>query len=202
MEQFSRTEMLIGKEKLDILKSKNSVLCGSSGVGKSSLINAVAPWVSLRTKEVSERTLKGTHTTRHSEIIQISEDTRIIDTPGFSNLKFEFLLPQNVDLLFREMRELREYCKYPDCLHISESECSILEHLDTINETRYQSYLEFVEEAKVYKHKVKYEGKKVENRSKFQGAKVAPKISIKKRNVARNTAKQNIFKELEDGNTD
>ena len=189
-------------EFLEVLKSKNSVLCGSSGVGKSSLINAVAPWVSLRTKEVSERTLKGTHTTRHSEIIQISEDTRIIDTPGFSNLKFEFLLPQNVDLLFREMREFREYCKYPDCLHISESDCSILEHLDTINETRYQSYLEFVEEAKVYKNKVKYEGKKVENRSKFQGAKVAPKISIKKRNVARNTAKQNIFKELEDGNTD
>ena len=189
-------------EFLRVLDGKNSVLCGSSGVGKSSLINAIAPDVQLRTKEISERSLKGTHTTRHSEIIQISGNTRIIDTPGFSNLKFEFLLPQNVDLLFREMREFREDCKFPDCLHISEIDCGVLANLDKIHETRYQSYLEFVEEAKVYKNKIKYEGNKKEFRSKFQGSKIAPKISVKKRNAARNTNKQNIYKEITDGSVD
>ena len=187
---------------IEVLKNKNSVLCGSSGVGKSSLINAIAPNINLRTKEVSEKTLKGTHTTRHSEIIQIAENTRIIDTPGFSNLKFEFLLPQDVGLLFKEMREFIGSCKYPNCLHVSETGCAILEHISQIHDTRYQSYLEFVEEAKVYKNKIKNEGNKVEERRKFQGAKIAPKISIKKRSVARNTKKQNIYKELENGSID
>ena len=187
---------------METLKGKNSVLCGSSGVGKSSLINAICPEVSLRTKEISDKTLRGTHTTRHSEIIQISDNTRIIDTPGFSNLKFEFLLPQNVDLLFKEMKEFREYCKFPDCLHISESGCAVLDNLDKIHSTRYESYLEFVEEARVFKDKVKYSGNKVEHKRKFQGAKIAPKISIKKRSSARNTNKQNIYKEIEDERVD
>lgn len=187
---------------METLQGKNSVLCGSSGVGKSSLINALCPSVSLRTNAVSDRTLKGTHTTRHSEIIQISENTRIIDTPGFSNLKFEFLLPQNVDVLFREMKDFREYCKYPDCLHVAEAGCAVLENIDKIHSTRYESYLEFVSEAKVYKDKVKFSGNKIEGRRKFQGAKIAPKISIKKRGASRNTNKQNIYKEIEDGSID
>lgn len=195
---FTSAKEKFGLEQfLEVLEGKNSVLCGSSGVGKSSLINSVCPNVVLRTKEISDRTLKGTHTTRHSEIIQISKDTRIIDTPGFSNLKFEFLLPQNVDMLFREMRSLREYCKFPDCLHISEVGCSVLENLDKIHPSRYESYLEFVEEAKVYKNKIKFEGNKSEDKRKLQGSKIAPKISIKKRSAARNTNKQNIYKEVE-----
>jgi len=189
-------------EFLKVLNGKNSVLCGSSGVGKSSLINAVCPNVRLRTKEVSERTLKGTHTTRHSEIIRIGENTRIIDTPGFSNLKFEFLLPQDVDLLFREMREFREFCKFPDCLHIAETGCCVLDNIEKIEESRYQSYLEFVEEAKVYKNKIKNEGSKIEDRRKVQGSRVAPKISIKKRSVSRNTSKQNIYKEIDNAGND
>ncbi|MCM1072398.1 MAG: ribosome small subunit-dependent GTPase A, partial [Bacteroides sp.] len=95
----------------EILKGKTSVLCGSSGVGKSSLINAVSG-VNLRTKEVSEKTGRGTHTTRHSEIITIAEDTRIVDTPGFSNLKFDFLLPHDVDTLFSEIHPYKEHCKF------------------------------------------------------------------------------------------
>ncbi len=188
---------------IEILNNKTSVLCGSSGVGKSSLINAINPNLSLRTKEVSNKTHKGTHTTRHCEIIDINNKYRIIDTPGFSNLKFEFLLPQDVDLLFKEMREYRENCKYPDCLHISEDGCNVLKHLDKIDETRYSSYLEFVEEAKVYKNKIKYEGNKVEDKEKKQGHKTVAKISAKSRNTSRKTQKQNLYKELNnDGRTD
>ena len=78
----------------EILSGKTSVLCGSSGVGKSSLINAVCPNLNLRTKEISEKTQRGTHTTRHCEIIPIDNNSRIVDTPGFSNLKFDFLIHQ------------------------------------------------------------------------------------------------------------
>ena len=187
------------KELVEILKGKTSALCGTSGVGKSSLINAICPELVLRTKEVSQKTLRGTHTTRHCEIIPINK-FRIIDTPGFSNLKFDFLLPQYVDTLFIEMRDYRKHCKYPDCLHISEDGCFVLENLDKIAPSRYKSYLEFVKEAREYKDKLKYEGNKTECRSKLSGEKKLAKISAKSRNSARNTRKQNIYKEIDNGN--
>ena len=188
-------------ELTEVLADKISALCGTSGVGKSSLINAINPELALRTKSVSEKTQRGTHTTRHCEIIQIGK-FRIIDTPGFSNLKFDFLLPQYVDILFVEMREYRKHCKYPDCLHLSEDDCSVLANLDKIDKTRYDSYVEFVKEAREYKNKIKYEGNKVEERSKFSGEKRLAKISAKSRNSARKTKKQNIYKEIEDGSID
>ncbi len=186
----------------EILRGKTSVLCGSSGVGKSSLINAIAPHVNLRTKEISEKTLRGTHTTRHCEIISIDENTRIIDTPGFSNLKFDFLLPNEVDLLFDEIAKYKELCKFQDCLHISETGCAVKEHFDEIDETRYQSYLEFVCEAKDYKEKVKYQGIKTESAHKLHHNKTAVKISSRKRESARNTQKQNIYKDIDDERID
>ncbi len=188
-------------ELIDILANKTSALCGTSGVGKSSLINAINPELSLKTKNVSKKTMRGTHTTRHCEILQIDK-FRIIDTPGFSNLKFDFLLPQYVDNLFVEIKEYKKYCKYPDCLHMSEDGCCVLEHLNEIDPTRYHSYLEFVKEAKVYKDKVRNEGNKIEGKSKLSGEKKLAKISAKNRSSARNTKKQNIYKEIVNGRVD
>lgn len=180
-----------------LLKDKTSVLCGNSGVGKSSLINAINPELNLRTKEVSEKTQKGTHTTRHCEIIKINETSRIVDTPGFSNVKFDFILPADVDLLFDEIAAFRDGCKYADCLHIREDGCNIISHLDEIDDTRYESYLAFVEEAKEFKERIKYEGRKTENSQKIVHNRRIAKISDKKRESARNTIKQKITKELE-----
>lgn len=179
-----------------ILENKTSVLCGASGVGKSSLINAVSG-INLRTKEVSDKTGRGTHTTRHCEIIEINDNSRIVDTPGFSNLKFDFLLPLDVDSLFVEMVPYKGMCKYQDCLHINETDCAIKAHLGEIDETRYESYVAFVEEAKEYKEKVKYQGVKTETAHKKNNDKVAVKISSRKRQSARNTQKQNIYKDLD-----
>lgn len=196
LEQFGLDEFK------EILEGKTSVLCGSSGVGKSSLINSINPSLNLRTKEVSEKTQRGVHTTRHCEIISLDENSRIVDTPGFSNLKFDFLMPNEVDLLFDDISRYKSECKFPDCLHLNEIGCAVKENMDKIDETRYQSYVEFVKEALDYKEKVKYQGVKVETSHKQHNDKTAVKISSRKRQSARNTLKQNIYKDIEDEGID
>lgn len=180
-----------------LLDGKTSVLCGNSGVGKSSLVNAINPNLNLRTKQVSEKTQRGTHTTRHCEIIKLNDTSRIVDTPGFSNARFDFLLPADVDLLFPDIAKFRDECKYSDCLHINEDGCSVLTNIEKIDPTRYESYLTFVDEAKEYKERVKYEGKKQEHAKKLVHNRQIAKISEKKRQSARNTLKQQIYKEID-----
>ena len=179
-----------------LLDGKTSVLCGNSGVGKSSLVNAINPELKLRTKEISEKTQRGTHTTRHCEIIKINDTSRIVDTPGFSNVRFDFILPADVDLLFDDIVQYRNECKYSDCLHINENGCNVLANINKIDETRYESYLAFIEEAKEYKEKIKYEGKKEEHSKKLVHNKHMAKISEKKRQSARNTLKQKLYSEI------
>lgn len=180
-----------------LLDGKTSVLCGNSGVGKSSLVNAINPNLNLRTKQVSEKTQRGTHTTRHCEIIKLNDTSRIVDTPGFSNARFDFLLPADVDLLFPDIAKFRDECKYSDCLHINEDGCNVLSNIEKIDPTRYESYLTFVDEAKEYKERVKYEGKKQEHAKKLVHNRQIAKISEKKRQSARNTLKQQIYKEID-----
>ena len=179
-----------------ILQGKTSVLCGASGVGKTSLISAVSG-INLRTKEVSEKTGRGVHTTRHCEIIKLDKGAKIADTPGFSNLKFDFLYPNQIDSLFPEIGVHKQECKFPDCLHIHETDCAVKANLGNIDETRYESYVAFVEEAKEYKEKVKYQGTKTESSHKNNHKKTTVKISSRKRESARNTKKQNIYKDID-----
>lgn len=181
-----------------LIKGKLSALCGNSGVGKSSLINSLNPLVNLKTQSVSEKLNRGTHTTRHCEIVEISDDTRIIDTPGFSNLKFDFILPKDVDSLFDEIYKYKNKCKYSDCLHINETGCEVLKNIENIDYTRYESYLIFVKEAFEYKEKVKYNGVKTESHKKLHNDKSIVKISDKKRQGGRNTQKQKLYKELDE----
>ena len=181
------------------LENKITVLCGASGVGKSSLINAVCPDLNLKTKQVSQKLERGTHTTRHCEIISVDKESKIVDTPGFSQLKFDFLMPADVGLLFREIMQIQKKfgaCKFSDCLHEHETGCQILEHKQLLDETRYLSYLQFVKEAKEYKKQVTYSGKKTEARSKVVHNKEITKISSKKRRTSRRSANQNIDKEI------
>ena len=101
-------------------------------------------------------------------------------------------------MLFTEIAPHKEFCKYQDCLHINETDCAVKAHIGEIDETRYESYIAFVEEAKEYKERVKYQGVKTETSHKRNNDKVAVKISSRKRQSARNTQKQNIYKDLED----
>lgn len=186
---------------VELLGHKTTVFCGNSGVGKSSLINSIYPGLNIKTKSVSERTERGTHTTRHCEIIEIKhgkKNIKIIDTPGFSNVKFDFLMPNDVDQLFDEIKKYKSGCKFKDCLHIKEDGCNVLENIDEIDLSRYQSYLSFVQESKEYKEKVKTQGTKKETSHKETLSKKVAKISAKKREASRSTQKQSIYKNLED----
>jgi len=98
--------------------------------------------------------------------------------------------------LFREMRPLIRECKFQDCLHLLESGCAIKEN-ENISQSRYDSYAEFVKEAKEYKEKVKFQGKKKETFSKQNNNKTTVKISSRKRAVSRNTMKQRLKDEEE-----
>lgn len=181
-----------------LLKNKITVLCGSSGVGKSSLINAICPGLQLKTKQVSQKSERGTHTTRHCEIISVAKNSQIVDTPGFSQLKFDFLMPAEVGLLFREIINIQKKygaCKFSDCIHEHETGCRITEHFDLIDETRYKSYLQFIKEAKEYKKQITFGGKKTETRSKIVHNKEITKISSKKRQISRRKSNQSIHKE-------
>lgn len=184
------------KELSKALLYNTSILCGSSGVGKSTIINTLSSKLEIKTKEVSSKTKKGVHTTRHCEIINISKNIAVVDTPGFSNLRFDFLMPNQIQDLFSEIKAKGKNCKFNNCLHTTETECSVKENLDKIDSSRYESYSKFVNEAIEYKNKITYGGNKIETKTKLNKNKVMTKISTKKRNISRKTNKQIIEKTL------
>ena len=177
-----------------ILKNNTSILCGASGVGKSSLINAILKSSILKTLPVSKKTKRGVHTTRHCELLEIDNNSFIVDTPGFSHLKFDFLLPFELQNLFREFFNIDKSCKYNNCLHIDEDGCSLAYIINNIPKSRYLSYKKFIKEAKEYEQKISVESLKNESKIKYNKNKILTKISSKKRNVSRKTNKQNLYK--------
>ncbi|MGM9510360.1 ribosome small subunit-dependent GTPase A [Larkinella sp. GY13] len=130
----------------NLLNQKISLLAGHSGVGKSSLVNAVAPDLHLRTNEVSTFANKGVHTTTFAEMFEIAPDTYIIDTPGIKELGLADMAKEEISHYFPEMRDRLNQCRFHNCLHINEPGCAIKEAVGTeeIAESRYWSYLGMV----------------------------------------------------------
>ncbi|SDY74144.1 ribosome biogenesis GTPase [Evansella caseinilytica] len=137
------------------LIDKVSVFAGQSGVGKSSLLNALRPELELETKEISKSLGRGKHTTRHVELIPLDEGGYVADTPGFSSLDFHGVEAEELSLCFPEMKERIHGCKFRGCTHVNEPKCAVKEAVENgeIASSRYAHYLQFLEEIKSQKRR-------------------------------------------------
>lgn len=135
---------------LEMMAGHISVLAGPSGVGKSSLLNCLAPGISRRVQEVSTKIGRGRHTTRHVELFPLSTGGWVADTPGFSNLDLPEIKREELASMFIEFRAPSEECRFADCLHEKETDCGIKSAVEEglITASRYQSYLALLEEVK------------------------------------------------------
>ena len=132
-----------------ILKDNITVFAGPSGVGKSSLINSINPKLNLETGEVSKKTTRGKHTTRHVELINLDVNSYVVDTPGFSSLDIGFI-ERDTELAeyFTEIYSYGHRCKFVGCLHHKEPDCEVKLQVENgnISNTRYENYINFLKE--------------------------------------------------------
>ena len=131
----------------DLMKEKTSMFSGHSGVGKSTLVNAIEPKLNLKTKEVSDSHKQGQHTTTFAEMYDLSFKAKIIDTPGIKGFGIVDMQPDEIGDYFPEFFKLKQDCKFNNCLHIDEPHCAVKNALDNneISFTRYKSYVQMVE---------------------------------------------------------
>ncbi|MCL1842963.1 MAG: ribosome small subunit-dependent GTPase A [Defluviitaleaceae bacterium] len=138
-----------GTEGLDELRKKMAgeinLFAGPSGVGKSSLINALMPGIDLETGDLSAKLGRGKHTTRHTEIFPLGNlpsDGFCFDTPGFTSIDIEHIQKNELAYLFREFRPFINACKFNNCSHIKEIDCAVKEQIGSaIHPARYESYV-------------------------------------------------------------
>ena len=133
-----------------LLRGKTTAIAGPSGVGKSSLINIFQPDANMETGTISEKIERGKHTTRHSELICIEEDTYIMDTPGFSSLYTNDFEKEELKYYFTEFEPYEGKCKFQGCDHVHEPNCAVKAALEEgkIHHIRYENYLEMYNELK------------------------------------------------------
>ena len=134
----------------EILKGKTSTVAGPSGVGKSSIINLLQSDIHMETGNISEKIERGKHTTRHSELISIAENTYIFDTPGFSSLYVTDMEKEELKNYFPEFEQYEDECKFLGCVHVNEPVCGVKEALKDgkISQSRYENYKLLYEELK------------------------------------------------------
>ncbi|GAA0890409.1 ribosome small subunit-dependent GTPase A [Fulvivirga kasyanovii] len=145
--KISATENTGLDEFKKLLHNKKSLLSGHSGVGKSTILNKIAPHIDQKTSSVSDFAQKGVHTTTFAEMFKLDNNTFIIDTPGIKELGIIDISPEELSDYFPEMRELRSECKFHNCTHTHEPKCAIKDAVDTgeIAESRYISYISILE---------------------------------------------------------
>lgn len=131
----------------ELMKGKVSMFTGHSGVGKSTLVNVLEPGLNLKTKQISEQHQQGQHTTTFAEMYDLNFDAKIIDTPGIRGFGIVDMEPQEVGDYFPEFFELKDQCKFNNCLHREEPNCAVKDALDRdeIAWSRYKSYIQILD---------------------------------------------------------
>ena len=141
-----------------LLKGKITLLSGNSGVGKSTLINKILPEANLRTAEISDAHNTGMHTTTFSEMLELPEGGYIIDTPGIKGFGTFNMEPEELTSYFPEIFHFSKGCKFSNCTHTHEPGCAVLKAIDDhyIAQSRYQSYLNMLEDKDENKYREAY----------------------------------------------
>ncbi len=134
----------------ELLCGRTTALAGPSGVGKSSIVNCLQKDKQMETGAISEKIERGKHTTRHSELIMVSDDTYIMDTPGFSSLSLFDISKEELQSYYPEFAPFENQCKFMTCTHIHEPVCGIRTALEAekVSKIRYDNYTAFYEELK------------------------------------------------------
>lgn len=134
-------------ELLPLLTDKVTVFMGQTGVGKSTLLNKIAPELQLETGEISDSLGRGRHTTRAVSLYTVNGG-KIADTPGFSSLDYDIQTVEDLNEAFPELRRLSHFCKFRSCTHTHEPECAVKEALKNgeLWQSRYDNYLQFLSE--------------------------------------------------------
>lgn len=137
-----------------LIKNRITTVAGQTGVGKSSLLNILAPDLALKTGQISKSLGRGKHTTRHVELIPLY-DGWIADTPGFSSLELGELELEDLRSCFPEFIEKQELCKFRGCIHLNEPNCRVKEAVEAqeILSSRYEDYVMFLQEIKEKKRR-------------------------------------------------
>jgi ribosome biogenesis GTPase len=133
------------------LKDNITVFAGPSGVGKSSLLNKIHPGLNLKTGDISKKTTRGKHTTRHVELMDLDINSYILDSPGFSSLDLDFIeREEDLASYFMEIKKHSDKCKFISCVHHNEPDCEVKRQLEkgNISNSRYENYLSFLDEIK------------------------------------------------------
>ncbi len=144
---------------VDLMKGKVSMFAGHSGVGKSTLVNAIEPGLKLATKQISDQHGQGQHTTTFAQMFDLSFEAQIIDTPGIKGFGIVDIEKDELSDYFPEFFALKEHCKFNNCLHLDEPKCAIKEALenDQIAWSRYKSYVGIIEGEEEHYRKDNYQ---------------------------------------------
>lgn len=143
----ARTGIGIGRLR-ELVKGQESVVSGQSGVGKSSLLNAIEPQLDLRVREVSAENQKGKHTTTTAVLLPLAAGGFLVDTPGIRQFQLWDVIPEEVAGYFRDLRPYVNNCRFPDCTHRHEADCAVKDAVadGRLDARRYESYCQIFEE--------------------------------------------------------